>query len=335
MIKVILVLLILLLTSVDRTASLFTKHAGFKRTSSRSRCGGSHPNNISYKSISSLSGPFNPNPNLVLRDSNLPELGEEVNTLKKSIGPIAFLAVAGSAFYYSQTHDMNALLESTLTMIEGMGPLGYLYFGLLYILFDVLAIPAVALTASSGYLFGLVNGTVMVLTCATIAATVSFFIGRTFLRGWASKIISESDRWRVVDKAIGKEGFKVILLLRLSPLLPFALSNYLYGVTSVDFVSYITATFLGFAPGSFGVVYFGSAGKALTETSSAGVPWYGYAGVGVGILLFGQAIAKYATSVIQQMEEEDKEEQREGEDKEEQSDKEVIQANTVNSKKES
>jgi uncharacterized membrane protein YdjX (TVP38/TMEM64 family) len=43
-------------------------------------------------------------------------------------------------------------------------------------------------------------------------------------------------KWRAIDKAISQEGFKVVLLLRLSPLLPFALSNYLYAVTSVDFM---------------------------------------------------------------------------------------------------
>ena len=91
------------------------------------------------------------------------------------------------------------------------------------------------LTASSGYLFGLVPGALVVLASATIAACISFFIGRTFLRDWAMKIASGSPKWRAIDRAVGKEGFKVMLLLRLSPLLPFAISNYLYGLTSVDF----------------------------------------------------------------------------------------------------
>jgi uncharacterized membrane protein YdjX (TVP38/TMEM64 family) len=50
-------------------------------------------------------------------------------------------------------------------------------------------------------------------------------------------LLSAGDpKWRAIDKAISRNGFKVILLLRLSPLLPFALSNYLYAITSVDFV---------------------------------------------------------------------------------------------------
>lgn len=123
------------------------------------------------------------------------------------------------------------------------------------------------LTASSGYLFGLVPGAAVVLTSATIAACISFFIGRTLLRDWARSktegqsswilriiiklcgnlftlylissylvIISIGNKlWKTIDTAVGREGFKIILLLRLSPLLPFAISNYLYGITSVDF----------------------------------------------------------------------------------------------------
>jgi uncharacterized membrane protein YdjX (TVP38/TMEM64 family) len=109
----------------------------------------------------------------------------------------------------------------------------------------------------------------------------------------------------MVDKVISKEGLKVVFLLRLSPLLPFALSNYLYGVTSVDFGSYIVGTFFGFAPGTLGVVYAGSVGKALTTDGVLALPWYGYLGAGAAIVALGQWVAKYAASVIEEMERED------------------------------
>mmetsp|Transcript_13070 Transcript_13070/g.12664 ORF Transcript_13070/g.12664 Transcript_13070/m.12664 type:complete len:117 (+) Transcript_13070:1498-1848(+) len=88
----------------------------------------------------------------------------------------------------------------------------------------------------------------------------------------------------------------------MSPLLPFAISNYLYGLTSVDFWSYITATFLGFAPGTLGIVYAGTAGKALFAEGLSGFPWYLYAGAGAGIFLFGKTVAGIASDTIKQIE---------------------------------
>lgn len=161
------------------------------------------------------------------------------------------------------------------------------------------------LTASGGYLFGLIPGTLTILLSATIAASFSFFIGRTFLRTWAQKFIAGSPKWRAVDRAIAKEGFKVILLLRLSPLLPFAISNYIYGVTSVDFGSFLAATFIGFTPGTFGIVYAGSVGKALFTEGGLGLPWYAYAGGGALIIYFAQTIAKIASETIKEIEDED------------------------------
>eukprot|EP01035_Chromulina_nebulosa_P019037 gene19037-24857_t len=200
--------------------------------------------------------------------------------------------------------DFNSLIEKSVTKIIDLGPYGYAYFAAIYILAEIVAIPAVPLTASSGYIFGLIPGTLIVLLSATIAASISFFIGRTLLRSWVQKITSGSSKWRAIDKAIEREGFKVVLLLRLSPFLPFALSNYLYGITSVDFWSFIAATFFGFAPGTFGIVYAGSAGKELFS-GGANMPWYFYLAAGTGILFFAQQIAKSANDAIKAIEQEE------------------------------
>lgn len=123
------------------------------------------------------------------------------------------------------------------------------------------------------------------------------------LRGWASKITNDWPKWKAIDGAISKEGFKVILLLRLSPLLPFAVSNYLYGITSVDFASFFAATFLGFAPGTLGIVYAGSAGKQFFSDGGS-VPWYLLVGAGGLIIFAAQTLAKIAGDAIKAMEDE-------------------------------
>jgi uncharacterized membrane protein YdjX (TVP38/TMEM64 family) len=214
-----------------------------------------------------------------------------------AIGGLGAAAIA--AYFATSGIDFHGILESAVTRISTMGPSGYLYFSAIYILAEILAVPAFPLTASSGYLFGVVPGFLVVLASATIAAGISFLIGRTFLRevaqGWAMKLAGE--KWRAIDSAVEREGFKVVLLLRLSPLLPFALSNYLYGITSVDFFQFIVATFLGFSPGTFGVVYAASAGKDIFSGVGQ-LPWYGYFGIGLILTFAVNTIGKFATEVI-------------------------------------
>lgn len=72
-----------------------------------------------------------------------------------------------------------------------------------------------------------------------VAATVAFLIARYFARERILKLVEENKKFLAIDKAIGENGFKVVTLLRLSPLLPFSLGNYLYGLTSVKFVPYV------------------------------------------------------------------------------------------------
>ena len=199
--------------------------------------------------------------------------------------------------------DPTATLENIVEQVGTMGNLGIFYFFLFYTLAEVLAIPAIPLTASAGYLFGLKVGTATVLLSASVAASISFLIGRTALRPYVEGLLEKYPKFKALDKIIGKDGFRLILLLRLSPLFPFALSNYLYGVTSVDFLSYFWGTLLGFAPGTIAYVYTGEIGKALTLGGGESQPWYIYA-AGLSLLVgFISIISDVATNIIEELEE--------------------------------
>lgn len=203
-------------------------------------------------------------------------------------------------FFSDPTTSLEAVVES----VEAMGPYGFLYFGTVYTVAEILAIPAIPLTASAGYLFGVKEGTAVVLTSASIAAAISFLIGRTFLRSYVEKTLENYPEFRKIDSAIGKEGFKLMLLLRLSPIFPFALSNYLYGVTSVRFWPYFWGTMIGFTPGTIAYVYTGEMGKALTLDSAETQEWYVYVG-GLAILTgFLKIAADVASSFIDNIENE-------------------------------
>lgn len=216
-------------------------------------------------------------------------------------GAAALAAAAGSAFTQSWSLNPEHLAHATnihpvqylqlaVTSIQSQGAMGYLYFGILYVVAEILAIPALPLTASSGYLFGLQGGCAVVLCSATIAAGVSFLLGRTFLRKWVEEMLADNPKFKAIDAAIAKEGFKIILLLRLSPIFPFALSNYLYGLTSVPFWPYLGATMLGFTPGTIAYVYGGGQVGNLLGGGAGSMPWYVYAG--------GLAIAAAAVKLV-------------------------------------
>mmetsp|Transcript_20837 Transcript_20837/g.60666 ORF Transcript_20837/g.60666 Transcript_20837/m.60666 type:complete len:212 (+) Transcript_20837:104-739(+) len=203
--------------------------------------------------------------------------------------------------------DPNASLEAVVKSVEAMGPSGFLYFGIIYTVAEILAIPAIPLTASAGYLFGVTEGTAVVLASASIAAAISFIIGRTLLRTYVESVLEDYPKFKKIDKAIGREGFKLMLLLRLSPIFPFALSNYLYGATSIGFWPYFFGTMLGFTPGTIAYVYTGEIGKALTLDSATAEPWYVYAG---GMTLLAgclKVVADVATGIIENLDEEDEE----------------------------
>ncbi|KAJ0024394.1 hypothetical protein Pint_07616 [Pistacia integerrima] len=132
----------------------------------------------------------------------------------------------------------------------------------------ILAIPAIPLTMSAGLLFGSVIGTIIVSISGTVAASVAFLIARYFARERILKLVEGNKKFLAIDKAIGENGFRVVTLLRLSPLLPFSLGNYLYGLTSVKFVPYVLGSWLGMLPGTWAYVSAGAFGRAIIQEES-------------------------------------------------------------------
>lgn len=194
-------------------------------------------------------------------------------------------------------------MQAVIASVQDMGSMGPVYFGILYLIAELLAVPATPLTLSAGYLFGVQTGTAVVLLAATVAASVAFVVGKTFLRAWVEDMLLDHPKFAKLDQAIGQEGFKLLLLVRLSPIFPFALSNYLYGASSIDFVSYFWGTLLGFAPGTLAYVYTGMVGQALTLGESS-QPWYVYAG-GLGVLVVVlKLVTDVATEIVEAIDEE-------------------------------
>ncbi|KAL5228482.1 hypothetical protein ABZP36_016747 [Zizania latifolia] len=208
------------------------------------------------------------------------------------VGVVGGFGAAG----YVYKDQINTFLTQFSGFIDGYGPAGYALFVLVYAGLEVLAIPAIPLTMSAGLLFGSVTGTIIVSISGTLAAAVAFLIARYFARERILKLVEGNKKFLAIDKAIGENGFKVVTLLRLSPLLPFSLGNYLYGLTSVKFLPYVLGSWLGMLPGSWAYVSAGAFGRAIIQDESE----IGLGGnsqlltLGIG-LLFTAIAATYVT----------------------------------------
>ncbi len=145
--------------------------------------------------------------------------------------------------------------------VQSLGAIGPVVVVLAYVLCTVLFIPGSAITIGSGTLFGLSTGFIVVVLGANLGALGSFLLARSFLREKVTSWASASPKFRSLDQAIGKQGFKMVLLTRLSPVFPFVLLNYLLGLTAVRTPSYVLANLLGMLPATFLFVYIGAAAR--------------------------------------------------------------------------
>src|SRR5205085_4079496 len=133
-----------------------------------------------------------------------------------------------------------------------------------------LLFPASILTLGAGATFGPFLGTAVVSVASTTCACLAFWIGRTFARESIQRQMERFPKFKVVERAVAKQGFKIVLLTRLSPAFPFTWMNYAYGVTTVRFRDYALASWIGMLPGTFAYVYVGYAAKAASEAAASG-----------------------------------------------------------------
>jgi pyruvate/2-oxoglutarate dehydrogenase complex dihydrolipoamide dehydrogenase (E3) component/uncharacterized membrane protein YdjX (TVP38/TMEM64 family) len=145
--------------------------------------------------------------------------------------------------------------------VQSLGTIGPVVVALAYVLCTVLFIPGSAITIGSGTLFGLKTGFLVVLVGANLGALCSFLLARTFLRDKVARWADANPKFASLDRAIGRQGFKMVLLTRLSPVFPFVLLNYFLGLTAVRTGSYALANLLGMLPATFLFVYIGAAAR--------------------------------------------------------------------------
>ncbi|MFW5799113.1 MAG: TVP38/TMEM64 family protein [Planctomycetota bacterium] len=149
-----------------------------------------------------------------------------------------------------------------------LGAVGAVVFGVAYALATVLMLPGSILTLGAGFLFGVLWGTAIVSIASTTGAALAFLVGRFFARDWVAAKVAGNRKFKAIDGAVGREGFKIVLLTRLSPIFPFNLLNYGYGLTGVKFRHYVLASWIGMLPGTIMFVYFGSLARSAAALAA-------------------------------------------------------------------
>ncbi|CAL6361820.1 unnamed protein product [Bathycoccus prasinos] len=210
------------------------------------------------------------------------------------------LGILASSVYFRE--PITEALFGYASYLDSLGPVnGPLLFGFGYFVLEMFAVPAFPLTMSAGALFGAFEGTLVVVSSATVAAVAAFLVSRYVARDSVKKLASEKfgEQYRKIDEAIGENGFGVVFMLRLSPLLPFSVSNYLYGLTSVSVLEYAPASFLGMIPGTAAYVASGDVARTISAGGGATVQQIGPALLALGLsALSAWYVGKIASNAL-------------------------------------
>jgi uncharacterized membrane protein YdjX (TVP38/TMEM64 family) len=164
---------------------------------------------------------------------------------------------------------MNEWIRAFGGWIESMGYPGVVAFILLYVLFIVIVGPSSALALTAGLAYG-AFGFPLVVFSATLGCTVAFFIGRYVARQRVISYFEQDLRFRALDQAMSSEGWRVVGLMRLSPMLPYGIQSYLLAVTRIQLLPFVMATAVGIMPASALVVYIGSLGRKSAQAGLLG-----------------------------------------------------------------
>ncbi len=157
---------------------------------------------------------------------------------------------------------MDSFIHNVIPFFQS--EIGKIFFIPIYALWVTILLPGVWASMLAGALYGTWMGSLIVFLGACLGAEVSFLLGRTVLREWVRKIIENKPKMIAIEKAINQEGLKLIILTRLSPVFPFSILNFLYGLTKVTFKDY-TIGLVGILPGTILFCNLGALAGTITE----------------------------------------------------------------------
>ena len=194
-------------------------------------------------------------------------------------------------------------LEHLQQSIQDMGALGILAFAGIFVLAQMFMVPVAPLGMAFGLFFGFAQGWPGLMFGCVIGASINFLISRHLARAAVTRWLGGNEKFRMIDRAVAREGWKIVALLRFVPI-PFGLANYCYGLTPVRFWPYLGATALAIIPPNclfvwMGATFHGSLSSLVGKGRAHHPLEYVFLGVGViAAVLVLRYVAKVARKAV-------------------------------------
>lgn len=192
-----------------------------------------------------------------------------------------------------------------IEVVRSLDAVGIALYAAIFVLATIAFVPASMLTALAGFLYGPIWGTLLISPAGLLSAAVAFALGRSLMRPWVKRRLANSPKSAAVDLAIESGGFRIVFLLRLASIVPFAPLSYGLGASRIVRRDFLLATWIGLLPGTFLYAYLGSlaadvaqiiSGEVTTNRSTQVMTWAGLVVALIALL----TIARYARKAINQ-----------------------------------
>ncbi len=183
---------------------------------------------------------------------------KERKWLQVALGLLIIAVFAATAWYYFTLFD-SFNTENLQAFIRGFGPWAPLVFAILYTISAPIPFVSIVLSPVGGLLFGTLAGTLIVISVATVSSLIPFTMSRNLGQEWGESKLRGKKLGDMYSQSGGERGFIFILMMRLIPLLPWEVQNYVAGLTKIRLPVYLLATVIGIIPGSLGLVLLGDA----------------------------------------------------------------------------
>jgi len=217
--------------------------------------------------------------------------------VKQSWRLLAAAVVTGLLVWVWTQVPVAIWIESLRLWILSLGVIGVAAFMALYVVVTVVLGPASGLTLMAGLAYGF-WGFPLVVISATFAAAVAFLLGRYVAHQRVNRWIENKPKLLALNRAVSEEGWRVVGLMRLSPIIPYGLQNYLFSVTHIGFLPFFLATLVGIMPATALYVYIGSLGQAIGHAST--MQWVlGIAGLAATAIV-AWVVGKRASAALEQ-----------------------------------